>query len=154
MLAEPGTPHRRGKGKSPGVLMAAFGDRPAAKITTRGRLEFPAQLDRQGVSPRSVNKHREVLGAIFCYACARTPTGWPSNPVAATTKRREPPPAVLDFYEPEEIEALAPQRADGAHRGVQPSNLITGESRGARGRTHRTPSSTASPPTRACASAS
>jgi hypothetical protein len=38
MLAEPGAPHRRGKGKSPGVLMAAFGDRPAAKITTRGRV--------------------------------------------------------------------------------------------------------------------
>ncbi len=40
----------------------------------------------------------------------------PANPAAATSKRREPPPAVLDFYEPEEIEALAQAAERGAHR--------------------------------------
>ena len=80
MLAEPGAPHRRGKGKSPGVLMAAFGDRPAAKITTREVSAFLRKLDTDGVSPRSVNKNRQVLSAIFGYAgradthaCRRTP---------------------------------------------------------------------------------
>ena len=51
MLAEPGTPHRRGKGKSPGTIMAAFGDRPAAKITTKDVSSFLRKLDSQGVSP-------------------------------------------------------------------------------------------------------
>src|ERR1035441_5854435 len=32
-LAEPGTPHKRGKGTTAGLVMAALGDRPAAKIT-------------------------------------------------------------------------------------------------------------------------
>jgi site-specific recombinase XerD len=107
MLAEPGAPHRRGKGKSPGILMAAFGDRPAAKITTREVSTFLRKLDTEGVSPRSVNKNRQVLSAIFGYACRVDTHGLPSNPVAATTKRREPPAAVLDFYEPEEVETIA-----------------------------------------------
>jgi hypothetical protein len=95
MLAEPGAPHRRGKGKSPGVLMAAFGDRPAAKITTREVSAFLRGLDRQGVSPRLVNKNRQVLSAIFGFACRADTHRLPFNPVAGTTKRREPPPAVM-----------------------------------------------------------
>ncbi len=123
MLAEPGAPHRRGKGKSPGVLMAAFGDRPAAKIATREVSAFLRRLDMEGVSPRSVNKNRQVLSAIFGYACRADTHGLPSNPVSSTTKRREPPAAVLDFYEPEEVETIARAAADGSHRGTQPANL-------------------------------
>ncbi len=128
MLAEPGAPHRRGKGRSPGVLMAAFGDRPAAKVTTREVSAFLRGLDRQGVSPRSVNKNRQVLSAIFGYACRADTHSLPSNPVAATIKRREQPPAVLDFYEPEEVEMIASAAADGAHRGAQPASLSVDES--------------------------
>ena len=40
------------------------------------------------------------------------------NPAAATTKRREPPPAVLDFYETEEVEAIARAAEAGADREV------------------------------------
>jgi integrase len=127
MLAEPGAPHRRGNGKSPGVLVATFGDRPAAKITTREVSAFLRGLDRQGVSARSVNKNRQVLSAIFGYACRADTHHLPSNPVAATTKRREPPPAVLDFYEPEEVETIASAAADGSHRGAQPPNLTNDE---------------------------
>ncbi|MBA3808936.1 MAG: tyrosine-type recombinase/integrase [Solirubrobacterales bacterium] len=127
MLAEPGTPHRRGGGKSPGVLMAAFGDRPAAKIPTREVSAFLRALDKEGVSPRSVNKYRQVLSAIFNYACRVDTHGLPSNPVAGTTKRREPPAAVLDFYEPDEVETIASAAADGSHRGTQPANLSADE---------------------------
>jgi integrase len=127
MLAEPGAPHRRGRGRSPGVLMAAFGDRPAAKITTREVTVFLRGLDRQGVSPRSVNKNRQVLSAIFGYACRSDTHNLPSNPIVATTKRREPPAAVLDFYEPEEVETIASAAADGAHRGAQPASLSVDE---------------------------
>jgi integrase len=127
MLAEPGTPHRRGKGTSPGLIMAAFSDLPAGKITTRQVSTFLRQLDESDVSPRTVNKHRQLLSAIFNYARRADTHGLPTNPVEATTKRREPPPAVLDFYEPDEIEALACTAADGKHRGEQPVNLDAGE---------------------------
>jgi integrase len=127
MLAEPGTPHRRGKGKSPGTIMAAFGDRPAAKITTKDVSSFLRKLDSQGVSPRSVNKNRQVLSAMFGFACRADTHSLPSNPVTGTTKRREPPAAVLDFYEPEEVETIASSAAAGSHRGKQPENLSTDE---------------------------
>jgi integrase len=127
MLAEPGTPHKRGGGKSPGPVMTALGDRPIAKITTRDISAFLRELDESGLSPRTVNKHRQILSAIFNYARREDTHGLPSNPVEATTKRREPPPAVLDFYEPEEIEALARAAADGSHRGPQPPGLETEE---------------------------
>src|SRR6202167_3021427 len=127
MLAEPGTSHQRGKGKSPGVLMTTFGDRPAAKITTREVSAFLRKLDGEGVSPLSANKNRQVLPAIFVYACRADTYGLVSNPVAGTTKRREPLAAVLDFYEPEEVETIASAAADGSHRGVQPHNLSADE---------------------------
>jgi integrase len=122
-LAEPGTPHRRGKGKSAGLVMAAFGDLPAATITTRHVSAFLRTLDEREVAPRTVNKYRQLLSAIFNYARRADTHELPTNPVEATTKRREPPPAVLDFYEPEEIEALAQAAADGQHRGVQLPDL-------------------------------
>ena len=107
--------------------MAAFGDRPAAKITTREVSAFLRGLDREGVSARSVNKNRQVLSAIFGFAYREDTHDLPSNPVAATTKRREQPPAVLDFYEPEEVEMIAAAAAGGSHRGAQPANLSAEE---------------------------
>jgi integrase len=123
MLAEPGTPHRRGSGKSPGLVMKALGDRPAEKITMKEISTFLRELDATGVSPRTVNKHRQMLSAIFNYARRADTYGLSANPVEGTTKRREPPPAVLDFYEPEEIEQLSQAAADGCHRGPQPQGL-------------------------------
>ncbi len=45
--------------------MATFGDRPVVKITTREVSAFLRKLDGEGVSPRSVNKNRQVLSAIW-----------------------------------------------------------------------------------------
>jgi integrase len=45
------------------------------------------------------------------------------NPAAGTTKRREPPPAVLDFYEPDEVETLARAAELGAHRVARPDRI-------------------------------
>ena len=127
MLAEPGTPHRRGKGQSGGPILSTLGHRPIAKITTKEISELLRQLDGSDVSPRTVNKHRQLLSAIFNYARREDTHAIPANPVEATIKRREPPPAVLDFYEPEEIEALAQAAADGQHRGPQPKDLAAEE---------------------------
>jgi site-specific recombinase XerD len=58
----------------------------------------------------------ELLSAISNYGRREDPHGLPANPVEATTKRREPPAAVLDFYKPEEIEALAHAAAEALTR--------------------------------------
>ena len=120
VLAEPGAPHRRGRGRSPGLLMAAFGNRPAREITTRQVADYLRASTAPERSPRAVNKQRQVISAIFGYAMRDDTYTLSMNPVAGTSKRREPPPKVLDFYEPEEIEAMArtPRRA---HHRVDPS---------------------------------
>jgi integrase len=96
--------------------MGAFGDKAAPAITTTDVSRFLRGLDRAGVSPRTVNKHRQVLSAIFGYATREDTFSLAANPVSATDKRREPPAAALDFFEPEEIEDLARAAAEGTHR--------------------------------------
>jgi integrase len=107
LLREPGQPHRRGPGTSPGRIMAAFGDRPAGEVSAHEVSQFLRSLDREGLSARNVNKHRQVLAAIFSYGCRPDVFNLPSNPVAASDKRQEDPPPALDYYEVEEVEALA-----------------------------------------------
>jgi integrase len=118
LVREPGTPHKRGPGVSPGRIMKAFGDRPADEVTTREVSGFLRELDRENLSPRNVNKHREVLSSIFAYACRDDTLGLPKNPVEGTDQRREAPPAALDFYEVEEVEALARACEDGKQRAA------------------------------------
>jgi integrase len=116
LLAEPGQEHRRGSGRSPGLLMAALGDAPANMIATKDVADYLRRLDRMGATPRTVNKHRQVISAIYGYGMREDTYRLVLNPAAATTKRREPPPAVVDFYEPEEVEAVARAAEVGAHR--------------------------------------
>jgi integrase len=123
MIAEPGQPHRRGEGRSPGLLIAALGDRPIAEITTREITGFLRSLDDRGRKPRTVNRHRQLICAAFNYAMREDTYSISHNPGANTTKRREPPPAVLDFYEPEEVEQLARAAELGAHRTARPVTL-------------------------------
>ena len=127
LLGEPGTAHRRGRGRSRGIVMATLGDLPAGAITTRQVSALLLAVQDEGVSARTVNKHRQVLSAIFNYGRREDTFALPANPAEGTTKRREPPPAVLDFYEPEEVEQLAVAAAAGAHRGPQPADLDAGE---------------------------
>ena len=127
LLVEPGAPHRRGPGRSEGRIMKALGDRRAAKVTIADVATFLRGLEREGMSARSVNKHRELLGAMFSYAQREDTYALEHNPVTGTGKRREKPPAVLDFFEPEEIEALARAAGAGAHRGSQPAELAADE---------------------------
>jgi integrase len=127
LLTEPGTPHKRGTGSNPGRILGALGDRRIAKVTTTEVATFLRGLERGGMSARSVNKHREVLAAMFAYAQREDTYALPHNPVTGTSKRRVQPPAVLDFFEPEEIEALARAAEAGAHRGAQAADLGPGE---------------------------
>lgn len=116
MLREPGTPAKRGKKPSPGRVMKRFGDRLAAEVTIRDVSLWLRELDKQGLSARNVNKHREVLHSIFGYGMRADTYALSVNPVVGTDKRRVPPPAPLDWFEVEEVEALARVAESGAHR--------------------------------------
>ena len=116
LLREPGQAYLRGPGKTAGRIMAIFGDTLVAEVTTPDVSEFLRRLDDEGLSPRNVNKHRQVLQAMFAYACRSDTLALDRNPVERTDKRREPPPAALDYYEVEEVEALARVCEAGRHR--------------------------------------
>ena len=116
LLAEPGEPHRRGGGTAAGRIMAALGDRRAASVTTREVEDLLASVAESGASPRTVNKHRELVCAIYNYGSRGSTFGLPANPAAATDKRRQPRAAPLRYYTPEEVEALASTLARGRHR--------------------------------------
>lgn len=117
MLREPGAQAKRGKRKSPGRLMKAFGDQRVAEITPRAISDWLRELDEE-LSPRNVNKHRDVLHQICAYGQRLDTYDLPLNPVAPTDKRREPPPAPVDYYEREEVEALARAAEQGPHRSL------------------------------------
>jgi integrase len=120
MLAEPGTPHCRGRGAAIGRIMAALGDVPVAEVTTAEIEALLVSHAREGVGARSVNKHRQVLSAIFNFGLRpEQPERWrlTSNPAAATAKRREAPPARLEVFTVEQVEALARAAESGAWRG-------------------------------------
>ena len=97
--------------------MRTFGHRPLAVITPSEVGRFLATLDAtQGMGPRTINKHRQVLCSVFAHAMREDTFGLPSNPARATDKRREPDAQPIDFYEPEEVLALARAARDGLHR--------------------------------------
>ncbi len=123
LLREPGIKHRRGDGVSHGRIMGAFGDCAAVDVTISDVSRFLRMLDTEDLTPRSVNKHRQMLAAIFNYACRADTYALATNPAAGTDKRREPPPAALDYYEVEEVEALARACEHGEHRvGGRPTD--------------------------------
>jgi integrase len=107
LLREPGIAYRRGTRSSAGRIMRSLGDRPADEVTTAEISRFLRELDREELTPRNVNKHRQVLVAVFTYGCRSDSLELPMNPAAGTDKRREQAPVALDYYEVEEVEALA-----------------------------------------------
>ena len=117
MLTSPDAPARKRGRRTAGRLMAEFGGRQLRSITTAQVERFLAGLDREPVSKRTVNKHRQVVSAILEHAARRPERfGITENVARATAKRREPAAGVLDFYEPEEVAALARAAREGRHR--------------------------------------
>ena len=126
LLAEPRATHRRGKGVHAGTIMAALGDRPAVDVTTR---EINRLLDEvaRSTSPRTVNKHRQLICAIYNYASSMATFELEQNPAAAADRRPEPERARLDYYSPTEVDILASALADGAHRDPDAPAVDPGE---------------------------
>lgn len=101
--------------------MLALGDRPAADVTPRDVESLLDALAASGASPRTVNKRRPLLGAVFTFGVKRA--GLPGNPVRATDKRREPQRVALDTYSVAEVERLAAALAEGRQSSVRSSKL-------------------------------
>jgi integrase len=57
-----------------------------------------------------------LVCAIYNYACLEATFALPRNPATAADRRPEPERARLDFYSPEEVEALARAVSSGQHR--------------------------------------
>lgn len=96
--------------------MAALGSRPAREITTREIEDLLRSIATTDVSPRTVNKHRQLICAIFSYGTRASTYALPANPARETDRRAEPDPAVLACYAPEDVEAVARSLAAGRHR--------------------------------------
>ncbi len=106
-----GNPTRRD-----GEIMASLGDKPASTITTADVKWMLQRIAERGVSPRTVNKHRNLVGAIFAYGMRER--ALPQNPVIGVDRRREPGRGALLYYQPREVEAAANSLASGRHRDV------------------------------------
>ncbi len=116
LLSEPGVPHLRGSRVTAGRIMGALGDRVAGEVTTRDVNGLLDEIAASKVSARTVNKHRNLIAAIYSFACQEATFNLTDNPAARAQRRREPEAGVLDYYAPEEVEALARALASGAHR--------------------------------------
>ncbi len=117
LMLSPPRPVRRGSGSTCSRLMRAFGTRRLAEISTADVARFLSRLDAEGVSARTVNKHRQVLHAIFAFAARPDAFGLRTNPVAATQKRREGGRRPIDTFTHEEIAAISRAARTGGHRG-------------------------------------
>jgi integrase len=90
-------------------------------VTTREIEDLLRSVSATGVAPRTVNKVRQLICAIFNYGMRPSTYALPVNPAAYADRRREPARGPLAFYSPEQVEALARSLAAGAHR--DPSRL-------------------------------
>ena len=115
-LGEPGVAFKRGAGETAGRVMRAIGDRPARKITTEEIDALLQSVADSGAAPRTVNRIRDVVRAVFNFGIRSRQFKLTANPASATDRRRIPEPGVLVFFVPEEIEAIARALSDGVHR--------------------------------------
>lgn len=116
VLAEPGIDPKTGKARR-GRIMKALGDIPAHQVTTVQVEKLLTSVSDEGLAPRSVNKQRETLLTIFNYGASPI-SGYAltHNPVIGTSVRTPPPPARLEVFDVEQIEALARSAAAGDWR--------------------------------------
>ena len=114
MLSPPGERPRRG-GQRAARIMRAFGERPIASITTADIERFLRGLDRQGLTGRNVNVHRQVLANVFEYATRADSFGLAVNPVRGADKRREDYSKPPETFTVEQVLALARAARDGLH---------------------------------------
>ena len=114
LLASPG-PRPRGGGTRAARIMRAFGERPIASITTADIERFLRGLDREGLTGRNVNAHRQALANVFEYATRADTFALPANPVRGVDKRREDYSKPPETFTAEQVLALARAAREGRH---------------------------------------
>jgi integrase len=114
-----------------GRIMKAFGRRPLFEITTVEARRFMSSLDREDITARTVNVHRETMHAIFEFARREETYGLQRNPFAQTTKRPVDGAKPVETFEPEEILAVAAAARSGLHRTLSKfeTNRLSAENR-------------------------
>lgn len=112
LLVNPGSSRDLRRGR----IMREFADCVAADITTKQARRFLAMLDREPISARTVNIHRQILHAIFEFARRDDSFGLSHNPFAETSRRPEDGAKPSDTFEPVEIAAIACAARAGLHR--------------------------------------
>ncbi|MGO9320959.1 MAG: tyrosine-type recombinase/integrase [Solirubrobacteraceae bacterium] len=123
VLAEPDQDYRRGRGATLGRVMGALGDRPAAGVTTHDVEALLASVAASGVSPRTVNKYRDVIRAVYGHGIKKKMLASTENPAAGADKREAPKPGPLAYYSVEEVEALARAMETGSE-GAQDAEAV------------------------------
>jgi integrase len=113
LLAEPRSTDRSQRGAR---IMRAFGGRKLRGITTGDVRDFLSKIDREEVSARTVNIHRQVLHALFQHAMRGDAFGLRDNPVSPTAKRPEEGAKPIETFEPRELHAVAAVARKGFHR--------------------------------------
>ncbi len=68
------------------------------------------------MSAGTVNKHRQLLHALFEFAKNSDTFGLKENPASSTERRPESGTAPLDVFEPKEVEMIARAAREGLHR--------------------------------------
>ena len=126
-LAEPGVAYLRGTGVRHGRIMKALGDRPAREITTREINVLLRTISAAGVAPRTVNKARALICAIFNYGMRPGTWDLSANPAIWADRRREPAPLPLPYVSVEQVEPLARVMESGGHRDPTAQDVGEGE---------------------------
>jgi len=118
MLASPSSPKQQGA-----RIMRTFSGRKLADISTADVQRFLTGLDRQELSARNCNRHRQALHSIFAYAMRSDTFGLRENPAATTSKRPENGAKQLDVFDPAEVELIAEAARAGLHRNKPKGSL-------------------------------
>ncbi|MGA8745810.1 MAG: site-specific integrase [Solirubrobacterales bacterium] len=96
--------------------MRAFGGERLSEISTQEVRRFLSNLDHEEMSAGTVNKHRQLLHALFEFAKSSDTFDLKENPVSPTARRPESGTAPLDVFEPTEVELIAEAAREGLHR--------------------------------------
>jgi hypothetical protein len=84
--ARPGLPPR--SRILPDLIIVALGDRPAREVTTREVEDLLRTIAATGAAPRTVNKARQLICAIFSYGMRPSAYALATNPAQHADRRR------------------------------------------------------------------
>jgi len=96
--------------------MRALAGRKLVSITTQDIQRFLSKIDREPISARTVNIHRQILHSIFEHSRRADTFGLRENPVAGTLKRPEEGARPIETFEPKELREIATAARSGLHR--------------------------------------